>query len=72
MPTGSAPTGGGAQCGPEAVCHPGQECVSYYGIGGTAGPKFHSCEIRCGKDGSCPDGMSCAVIADGPGEVCRR
>ena len=59
----------GEEC-PAGICAQGLECVEYYGIAGTSGPKFTSCEIRC-KGGACPDGQQCATIADGPGQVCR-
>jgi eight-cysteine-cluster-containing protein len=66
--------GGAAQGMPcdDGKCAAGLECVSYYGIAGPRGPKFTSCEIRCGLSAkSCPAGMSCITIADGPGQVCR-
>ena len=63
--------GQGEPC-PTNVCAAGLTCVAYYGIAGPRGPKFTSCEIRCGKDtGACPDGQTCRTIADGPGSVCR-
>jgi len=67
---GEPPAG---DCGGEACTAP-RECVSYYGIAGPSGPKFHTCEIPC-KRGSgaagCPKGTKCVTIADGPGDVCR-
>jgi eight-cysteine-cluster-containing protein len=68
--SGEAPGGASATCG-TTTCKPGQECISYYGIAGPKGPKFESCEWRCGKDGSCPKGTKCVTVADGPGRVCR-
>jgi hypothetical protein len=56
-------------CGPGAPCAPGQTCLEYFGIAGPRGPAFHSCEIPC-ADRDCPAGLRCAVIADGPGNVC--
>jgi hypothetical protein len=54
------------------VCAAGLSCVEYYGIAGPRGPKFTSCEVRCsGKGSTCPSGMACTTIADGPGAVCR-
>ena len=53
------------------TCKPGQACIEYYGIAGPKGPKFSSCEVKCGKDGSCPKPTTCVTIADGPGRVCR-
>jgi hypothetical protein len=55
-------------------CPAPKQCLSYLGVAGPAGPTFYACEIPCerGPDNDgCPDGMSCVVIADGPGEVCR-
>lgn len=55
-------------------CAPPRECVQYYGIAGPSGPSFHACELRCERqaDGdTCPEGMRCTTIADGPGDVCR-
>lgn len=68
--SGEAPTGTTTSCGGK-TCKPGQECIGYYGIAGPRGPKFESCEVRCGKDGSCPKDMKCVTVADGPGRVCR-
>lgn len=70
---GAGGAGGAAQgeaC-PDRRCAAGLTCVEYYGIAGPSGPRFTSCEVRCGKGGRCPDGQSCITIADGPGEVCR-
>ncbi len=62
----------GKKCADGDKCAAGLECVSYYGIAGARGPKFTSCERRCGKGHKpCPGSMRCAVIADGPGQVCR-
>jgi hypothetical protein len=63
-------------------CEPPRQCISYFGIAGAAGPTFHACEIPCDVSsrpedraefgsGSCPEGMRCVTIADGPGSVCR-
>ncbi len=63
----------GTACG-DRTCNPGQDCITYFGVAGPAGPKFYACEIRCkqgqANDG-CPTGTRCNVIADGPGPVCR-
>jgi hypothetical protein len=64
----------GTPCNAEGGCVASPEglaCVEYFGIAGPRGPKFTSCEIRCGADGKCPDGQKCTTIADGPGQVCR-
>lgn len=68
--SGDAPGGKTTTCGTQ-TCKPGQECIEYYGIAGPKGPKFSSCEVKCGKDGSCPKPTKCVTIADGPGRVCR-
>ncbi|HSK00411.1 MAG TPA: hypothetical protein VK932_04185 [Kofleriaceae bacterium] len=74
-PTGKAPGPAtlpqqGDPCA-EGRCAAGLACVEYYGIAGPRGPRFTSCEIRCGAGGSCPAGQQCITIADGPGTVCR-
>ncbi len=57
---------------PEGACADGLTCISYYGIAGSKGPKFTSCERPCAANlQPCPDGQRCVVIADGPGQVCR-
>ncbi len=62
----------GSTCGSSGSCPDGLECVTFYGIAGAAGPKFQTCEQRCGKGrGLCPSGSKCVTIADGPGQVCR-
>jgi hypothetical protein len=61
----------GEPCSPDGKCQTGLACVEYYGIAGPRGPKFTSCEIRCGEGGKCPARQSCVTIADGPGQVCR-
>jgi hypothetical protein len=67
---GTAP-GIGEPCGPDDRCAAGLTCVSYYGIAGTRGPQFKSCEIRCKDNTSCPKGKDCVIVSDGPGQVCR-
>lgn len=69
-PKSAAPSPGQAQECPAGTCAEGLECIEYYGIAGTSGPKFTSCEMRC-KSGACPDGQQCVTISDGPGQVCR-
>ncbi len=57
----------------DGACPDPLDCVTYYGVAGTKGPEFSSCEIPCpgGSDEPCPDEQTCVAIADGPGEVCR-
>ncbi len=74
-----SPAAGGAGAGagqgepcPDDKCASGLTCVSYYGIAGTRGGKFSSCEIPCPMPQStCPEGQRCVTISDGPGAVCR-
>ena len=68
-----APAARGETCGSGVACAAGLTCIEYYGIAGPRGPKFASCEQRCaaGKASSCPSGLTCTTIADGPGSVCR-
>lgn len=56
---------------PDQRCAPGLSCLEYFGIAGPRGPKFTSCEIRCGGGATCPIGQKCVTVADGPGVVCR-
>jgi eight-cysteine-cluster-containing protein len=72
-PAATGGGGGSAQGEPckDGKCDAGLECVKYYGIAGARGPEFTSCEIRCLKKGTCPEGQECVTIADGPGQVCR-
>lgn len=86
LPTPAAGEGGGAEgggaeggsapgtaCG-DKTCAAGEQCISYYGVAGPAGPKFQECGIPCkqGKaNDGCPEGKRCQTIADGPGPVCR-
>ena len=63
----------GVVCGDKS-CGADEECISYYGVAGPAGPKFQECGIPCkqgAKNGGCPEGKRCQTIADGPGPVCR-
>lgn len=60
----------GPACG-DKTCAADEQCISYYGVAGPAGPKFQECGIPCQKGGECPSGKTCQTIADGPGPVCR-
>ncbi len=56
----------------QSVCGSGTLCVAYFGIAGSSGPEFKTCEIPCSHPGArCPSGQSCVTIADGPGQVCK-
>jgi hypothetical protein len=70
-PANTAAPGVGQPCGANGLCAAGFECVSYFGVAGARGPQFKTCEIRCGADKPCPNGLACKTIADGPGQVCR-
>ena len=59
-----------SSCRLDSDCDPGVPCLGYYGIAGSQGPQFASCEIRCASDSECPSGLTCGTIADGPGRVC--
>jgi hypothetical protein len=60
-------------CGGNNPCAFGFQCLEYYGIGGEVVGKFKSCEIPCPNgDSDCPEGLTCGMIADGPGLVCSR
>ena len=59
------------------TCPAGLTPTEYYGIAGTSGPLFCSCEIPCATAitgtstvRSCPTGMACTDISDGPSAVC--
>jgi eight-cysteine-cluster-containing protein len=63
----------GETCGPGDKCGDGLTCMKYYGVAGAAGPQLSSCEIPCGKGKpACPAGQTCQIVADGPGQVCRK
>ncbi|MDD9935136.1 MAG: hypothetical protein OXT09_16105 [Myxococcales bacterium] len=51
------------------TCTPPEQCIQYSGI---AGPRYplYTCGIPCDAEGGCPEGMTCAIIADGP-RKCR-
>jgi hypothetical protein len=54
-------------------CADGLTPVEYYGVAGTSGPLFCSCEIPCSTSSTtqtCPSGLKCTHVADGPGNVC--
>lgn len=52
------------------ACSDGLSPTYFYGIAGASGPRFCTCEIPCGADTTCPSGMKCTSIADGPSNVC--
>jgi|GEM_PF-1373010 len=57
----------------DKACPSGLTPVEFYGIAGSSGPLFCSCEIPCSETSTtptCPSGMSCTYVADGPGPVC--
>ena len=53
------------------TCASGLTAVTYYGVAGTSGPQFCSCEIPCtGTARTCPTGLVCSSISDGPSNIC--
>jgi hypothetical protein len=59
------------------TCPEGLTPIEYYGVAGTAGPLFCNCEIPCTSTTTgtstvrtCPTGMQCTTVSDGPGTVC--
>jgi hypothetical protein len=57
----------------DGKCAPGLRCLSYFGVAGPRGPSFSSCEIPClDARAICPEGQTCATVADGPGRVCGK
>jgi hypothetical protein len=60
----------GEPCAAGDRCGAGLTCIAYYGIAGTKGPRFTSCETKCETDRDC-GGKQCTTISDGPGRVCR-
>lgn len=57
-----------ADCGGKTCTLP-EQCIRYYGIAGPSLP-LYTCGVPCGAQGECPEGLSCATIADGP-RLCR-
>jgi hypothetical protein len=51
------------------ACAPPQQCIRYSGVAGPSVP-LYACGIPCSPEGACPEGKTCAVIADGP-RMCR-
>jgi hypothetical protein len=68
-PTASQPAASAQTCAGE-VCTPPATCLSYSGM--QPGIVNHGCWITCAGDGSCPKGMACTMIYDGPGQVCTK
>ena len=56
-------------CG-NATCTPPERCISVVGM--RPGSHRKECWVTCGENDSCPDGMECTMIHDGPGRVCRK
>ena len=63
------PTAGLHQDCTTLACAQGQQCLTYHGF---AGQELRTCEIPCpGGQSSCPAGLTCATLSDGPTEdVC--
>ncbi len=56
-------------CG-DAVCKAPEKCIHVVGSQPDSGRD--ECWVPCGEGGSCPDGMKCSMIHDGPGKVCSK
>jgi hypothetical protein len=69
-PSRATAPGRGQSCD-NGTCASGLQCIRYYGIAGTRGPEFTSCETPCPDGKGCPKGTTCMTVADGPGQVCR-
>ncbi len=59
-------------CG-ETTCTPPEQCLTVTGSLPGA-PSKEECWIPCGKHGdpACPQGMTCSMIHNGPGQVCVK
>nr|HEX4317085.1 hypothetical protein [Kofleriaceae bacterium] len=69
-PPGAPPPSGPAVDCAGTPCAPPGACVTVSGM--TVNSSHQECVIRCeGPAKTCPDGMTCIMINDGPGEVCR-
>jgi hypothetical protein len=58
---------GGEPCGGQ-TCAPPAKCIDVSGM--RAGDSRKECWITCSADSDCPKGKACAMIEDGPGQVC--
>ncbi len=56
-------------CG-DSVCKAPEKCI--YVVGRAPGSGRKECWVPCGKGDSCPDGMECSMIHDGPGKICSK
>jgi hypothetical protein len=54
-------------CGTK-LCQPPATCVSVVGM--VQGSSRQECWISCAHGESCPKGMTCTMVHDGPGQVC--
>lgn len=53
------------------ACPGGLTPTFFYGLAGTAGPRFCWCTIGCSHEVDlCPDGTQCTDIGDGPQNIC--
>ncbi len=71
LSAGGAVDGAGPVVCGDTTCASGEQCIEYFGIAGPRGPRFQTCAIPCGAKRSCPKGLSCVTVADGPGDVCQ-
>lgn len=69
-PTTDAPSGPASSNGSSCPCTAPFECRTVVGMQPDSARE--ECWIPCGDGDKCPSGMTCTMIHDGPGEVCRK
>ena len=57
----------GEVCG-NTRCKPPESCVTVVGMRQDV-PPSHECYVKCGENDSCPSGMTCTMVYDGPGKI---
>ena len=53
-----------------SVCKSPEKCITVVGMRPNSARK--ECWVPCGEGDSCPEGMECSMIHDGPGKVCSK
>jgi hypothetical protein len=61
----------GGRCDEDGGCPGGLRCVEVASLGGPPAPVTRTCELPCGPERACPEGLACFTLEDGPGDVCR-
>ncbi len=56
-------------CGGETCTAPAR-CITVVGM--QPGSAHDECWITCGEDETCPAGLTCTMMYDGPGQVCVK